>query len=379
MLKNLASYKINSLDNFLHLLAILFSLIIAKTAYGQMTLPSVFPDMKSVNPAVISLRKSGMVKLSAAQDKIERKQKITNLSGTAFPADQKDDITITNINLFKGGKGGGTTTEWVVDYTVGKQKTNFVTPTETTNENQTATAYYGKYAWGFGSKWGLQIHYLHYQSNFKYSVEYLGDTQSDEIDMTISMPGIRVGKIIGSPSLSFGLIAELNAFSNKTNTSDTSIETEEAGFKPLPIIGIAIGSGSPKGLLELGLEIDARPPEEDLATGEKASIPFKASFIAERRFGKLILGYKGMYYRGNFLDFDRVIPIQLVYQGAGDEGRIENVFNFSFGPDKGFSMGGSIFASNTKTKEKSSVFTSENKHDTQTKLFGISIRMGYVY
>lgn len=353
--------------------------LLTGNAFAQMTLPSVFPDMKSINPAVIALRKSGMIKFAASQDKIEKNQKLKTLNGGTFNADQKDEITINNINIFKGGKGGGTTSEWMIDYTQGKLDTTFLTATETSQYDQTATSIYAKYAWGFASRWGLQVHYVSYQAKYKYDINVGGTTASDQIDMTIMLPGVRIGKIMGSPALSLGLIAEVSLYKNDTKTDDPTAQVEGGGIKPLTIIGAALGSGGPNGVIELGLEIEARPPEKDLQTGESRPIPMKGSLILERRFGKLILGYKGMYFLGNFMDFDRVIPIQLVYSNSGSAGRLENSFNFSLGSDKGLSLGGSIFASNTKTQEKSGVFSSTEKHDTTTKLFGVSVRLGYVY
>ena len=353
--------------------------LLTANAYAQMTLPSVFPDMKSINPAVISLRKSGMIKIAGSQDKIEKKQILKTLNGGTFNADQKDEITIDNINIFKGGKGGGTTSEWMIDYTQGKLDTTFLTATETSQYEQNATSIYAKYAWGFASRWGLQLHYVSYQAKYKYDINVGGTPVSDEIDMNIMLPGVRLGKIMGSPALSLGLISEVSLFKNDTKTDDPNAQVDDAGVKPLIVLGAALGSGGPNGLIELGLEIEGRPPQKDLQTGETRPTPMKASFILERRFGKLILGYKGMYFLGGFMDFDRVIPIQLVYNNSGSEGRLENSFNFSLGSDKGLSLGGSIFASNTKTKEKSSVFAGNDKHDTTTKLFGASVRLGYVY
>lgn len=86
-------------------------LFLSSTAMAQMTLPSVFPDMKSVNPAVISLRKLGHVRLSAEVQNIKKEQNVTELNGTPFVYDDKSTVTLSNINFFRGGKGNGFTTE----------------------------------------------------------------------------------------------------------------------------------------------------------------------------------------------------------------------------------------------------------------------------
>ena len=73
---------------------------------AQMSRASVFPEMRSFNPAVISFRPSGNIKLSGSYTGITKDQKVSNLDGNAFVLDDKSETTLTNLNLFRGGKGG---------------------------------------------------------------------------------------------------------------------------------------------------------------------------------------------------------------------------------------------------------------------------------
>lgn len=343
-----------------------------------MSLPSVFPDMKSVNPAVIGLRKSGILKLSGATETYDKELKITKLNDAAYEADQKDEVTITNLNLFKGGKGGGTTSEWMLDYTTGKQETEFKSTSWNANFDIDSKAYYGKYALGFQSRWGIEFHYLGYNS--KYTQENLenGSTVTSEIEIDINMPGVRIGKIVGSPGLSLGLMAELNFFSNKMKSSDANVEMPDDGAKPMPVVGVALGSGGPNGLFEVGVEADLRP-QEKVGDEPKPSMPIKGSVVLEGKIKGIILGYKGMAYKGQFIDFEKIIPTQMVYKNSGDELRLEHIINFMLKPEKGFSIGGSFSMSNTETQEKSSIIMSSNKHDTKIKSMGFSVKLGYVW
>lgn len=344
-----------------------------------MTLPSVFPDMKSVNPAVIGLRKSGILKLSGSQDTYKKNLIMKEINGSPYEAEQNDNVTITGANLFKGGKGGGTTTEWLLDYTMGKQETTFETPTDKSEFTIDSTSIYGKYAWGFNSRWGFEFHYLNYSTSYQYEEELSGgQKKTTDIDLNIMMPGVRIGKIVGSPALSLGFIAEVNALRNSMKSSDPTVKGN-TGIKPMPILGLGLGTGGGDGLLEVGVEVNAMPQEKDESTGEKPAMPVKVSMIAERKLGPIILGYKGMYFKGQFMDFDKMIPTQMVYKNSGDEGRLEHVINFMLKPEKGLSIGASVSISNTKTQEKSSYIMSENKHDTTIKSFGIGVKIGYVW
>lgn len=97
-------------------------LFLSKNAFAQMTLPSVFPEMKAVNPAVLSLRKAGNMRVTAQVDKIKKIQHVTNLDGQAFIVDENSDIDLKNVNFFRSGRGGGITTEFSADYATGEKK-----------------------------------------------------------------------------------------------------------------------------------------------------------------------------------------------------------------------------------------------------------------
>jgi hypothetical protein len=100
----------------------------------------------------------------------------------------------------------------------------------------------------------------------------------------------------------------------------------------------------------------------------------------ETKLGALTLGYKGMAFRGQYIDLDKIIPTQLVYSNAGADIRLEHVVNFSIGGSSGWSFGGSGSYSNTTTKEKSSVFIG-NKELYITKIteLAVAAKISYVY
>ena len=242
-----------------------------------------------------------------------------------------------------------------------------------------ASAQYVRYGIGLDSRWGMELHYLDYSS--KYNVNYTseGELISQKINSTATIPGVKVGTIMGSPEFSLGLTFDINFIRSRI------AGLEEGQGKPTDnqqttILGIAAGTGSADGLIELGLEFDPISDYEDYSDyDEDSPVPLKLSFIAEHRIGDIILGYKGMYYRGPYIDLDQFIQDQLIYSNSSEDSRLEHVFNFTFGKGDGFTFGGSYSYSNTKTKQFSSILESENKHETKTKAQSFGVRLGYVY
>lgn len=352
---------------------------LSTNALAQMTLPSVFPDMKSVNPAVISLRKLGHVRLSAEVQNIKKEQNVTELNGNPFVYDDKSTVTLNNINFFRGGKGNGLTTEFFADYTTGKKETELVSQDGTTSDYTTDTsAMFASYAFG-GHRWGLELHYVGFNSSNDYTVNINGENQTGGIEQTTTLMGVRPGIIFGSPSLSFALFAEYDNLSSTLKSKDPNEKVSGGSPSTFVIAGFGIGTGSPNGLLEIGIETNPIYSEKDPQTQKKLPIPMKISLVAERRFSKLILGYKGMAFQGEFIDLNKLIQNQLVYATSGDDIRLEHVLNFSIGSSKGLSVGASASYSNTVGEEKSSIYAGSDKHDTKSTAMSVSARVGYTY
>jgi len=74
-----------------------------------MTSGSIFPDIKSINPATLSQRRIRMYSVTSSTDKVIKIQERSSFESA------DSDIAITTLNLFYGGKGGsGTTFEFVI-------------------------------------------------------------------------------------------------------------------------------------------------------------------------------------------------------------------------------------------------------------------------
>ena len=345
--------------------------LISPLAHAQISLPSLFSEMRSVNPAVVSLRKTGHVQLSGQVDKIEKFQNVKQINGSPFEFEDESVIDLTNINFFRGGKAPGFTSEWYFDYTKGKKTTELTDASNQVSEYVTDTSsYYGSYAFGSGRGWGVELHYVGYASEYSYTAEINGAEQTNKFDQFITVMGVKPGVVLGSHSLALGLFAEFNQFK-----ADSKGAPDSSG-----LLAAALGSGGQKGLIELGIEADPiTAQKKDSVAKAKPPMPMRVSLIIERKFSTLTLGYKGMYFKGQFLDLDKIIQNQLVYRSTGSDVRLEHLFNFSFGGSKGFTFGGSASYSKYTTKEVSTVYSSSDKHDTEIKSMALGVRIGYVY
>jgi|GEM_PF-2970271 hypothetical protein len=360
---------------------LLLSLFVSSAAFAQMTLPSVFPDMKSVNPAVISLRKQGQIRVSGQHDQINKRQEVLEDDGSrAFL--EKNEISLTNTNFFMAGKGDGFTSELYVDFTKGERTTFLDQGGQETDYITDTSSYYVGYAFATKSRYGLEMHYVGYQAEYDYNFSFGSEDYAQSIDTTISVYGFRPGVIFGSPKFSLALFAEHNFFTSKTKMDPEPEEGAGSGPDPaFSVVGVAIGGGSPSGLFEIGIEVDPiSKREKDQNTGVTPVMPMKVSLLAEKRFSSFIIGYKFMGYKGNYLELDKIIQNQLVYSSQGSDTRMEHVINFAFGGSKGFSFGASGSYSDTEIDEKSSLDpTGEDLYPTKVRSFSVGLRLGYVY
>lgn len=62
-----------------------------------------------------------------------------------------------------------------------------------------------------------------------------------------------------------------------------------------------------------------------------------------------------------------------------NEKRLENIFNFAWGSDKGLSFSGSAFYSKSDVKEKIAMLGSQDKLDMEVEDMGVGINLGYIW
>jgi hypothetical protein len=358
---------------------IIFLTALPFPSFAQMALPSVFPEMRTINPAVVSLRKSGNMRLSALSDNIKKNQPITILNGVPFNASEDSKISFLDGNFFYGGKGGGLTTELSADYTTGKRATTLtdnVGGTSTFNTN--AASNYVSLAMGAGAL-GLGLHYIGFKSDYAFSQTVNETPFNSNVTQKLTIIGVKPGIIIGGPSLSLGITAEFDKLKS-TITSNPPMPTSGGTPDSFKYVGIALATGGANSVFEIGVEADPiTDPGTNPSTNEKLPMPMKISFLAETKLASLTLGYKGMAFKGQYMDLDKIIPTQLVYSEPSTDFRLEHIFNFSFGGSTGWSFGGSASYSNATKKEKSSFFGSRELYDTKITEYSAAAKMSYVF
>ena len=208
--------------------------------------------------------------------------------------------------------------------------------------------------------------YLNYNDQYKYQNTINGTSYNADYSFKSSITGVRIGAIYGTQAFSFGPIAEYDKY-----------DKSYGGISGQYIFGGAIASSSSNSLLELGFEID--PFAKSANPNVADPTPMKVSLLAEIKWGAVTLGYKGMAFKGRYQDLDRIIQTRLVFGDIGQDTRLEHRFNFSLGGTSGINLGGAASFSKTTTKEKALLFSSDNKHETQTQAIGLSGKLSYSF
>lgn len=345
-------------------------MLMVPSVNAQMSRASVFPEMRSLNPAVISSRSLGSYKLSGSYTTIEKEQKVTNLDGNPFIFNEKGDITLSNVNFFRGGKGGGLTSELVIDHTTGERdsKVSDGSGSQSSYKTETSSSFLNM-AFGLSSGLGLGFTYVDYESSYNFQGTFNSQALSESYSSEVNVIGVKPGIVFGSKTAALGLTVEYQKFS-----------TKGAGGAPSKLIffGAGLSFGSKDTLFEFALEV-APGADTGNMPGQEKMTPMKFSFLTEMKLSFITFGYKLNAYKDGFIELDKVIQAQLIYAGAGDETRLEHIVNFSFGGDKGLNFGVSASYSSSAEPEKSSLYGSTNKHPTETTEMSGAVKIGYVY
>lgn len=339
--------------------------------FAQVSITSLFPEMKSVNPGLLTKRKNGQITVSTQGDRIEKDQNITQLDGAAFKLNEVSKIDLMDFNLFRGGKGSGLTSETTLAATSGKKVTTMIDGSDATTSFTTeCSSKYFNSSVGFGNGFGIGVIYVDYASKYTFTNTVNGSATSSSNDTKINVTGIKPGIVFGGPGLALGIFAEYDSFKNASAQDSVSLPAQK-------IIGLGLGYSGSSANFEIAVE--ANPAAELTVEGfaEKLPMPLKASLLAEYKMSFATIGYKGMFYTGQYMDLDKIIPTQLVYSTQPDDSRLLHIINFSFGGNSKFNFGGSAAYSKSVSEEKSTVFLSKNKHPTETTAMSASLKFTY--
>lgn len=324
---------------------------------------SLFGEMKALNPAVLSERKSGQ--MTTIVSKLAAK-KTQDIDGT----ENKVNIDITDFSLYRGGKGGGTTTEFAFRKSSGTAKRVADGKSEVTDADLT----YANFGVSFG-----RIGFSGFFNKFVYKSD---EATELSLDQTVTILDLKAG--IKFKYLAFTgelLRSDIVLPEDDTEPSPGQVVADE---KPEPTLGFIIGAGigfsSGSSHYEFSIETTPSTMEEPSSDGSGASKsvrPARISATAEFKLWGVTLGYTGRAYMNGFEDPELIVNNRLIFI-ARESMRLEHNVNFAFGGDSGLSVsGGASISKSTAREPKSAVDPQELKYDTTTDLLIISAKLGY--
>ncbi len=361
----------------------IISLFLIPTVNAQIANSSVFSEMKSINPAVVSGRLAGQFTVLASQETMNKDQDMTPILGAG--SQSKAETTLTQFSFFRGGKGGGLTTEFSAKQTSGKVDTKINTTSQNVSDNSKASSTGFGMLIGFGNNFGigfgLQTYKYDINSSFTIGAQTYDTTLVQDTTFLDVKPGLRFGN-----SISIGTFIHFIKQSGDVTMTDP---VEGGGTKTtnLQMDSMFIIGGLGFGLKGKSTNMEVSY-ERALSTGDSGGenainieqkTPARISFMVETKISGIALGYKGSLVEGVFTDIENILQSNLLYPNALNSSRLEHVVNFSLGASKGLSFGASAFYSASETKETSTYIVSTTKLDTKTESVGFSAKIGYVF
>lgn len=361
----------------------------SSSSLAQMASPSIFPTMKSVNPSILGSRGQSQFTTIASRDDIEKKYDLSTLGSG------ETEMTINNMSLYYGGKGGNFLT-FEGNYIIsgGSRKisvdlNNY--PSRSTSNDLEYSLLEGSI--GIGEYFGLSYAKLDYENTTAYQFVFGSTTYNTGYITNVDGDILKGGMTL--PFKNFNL----SAFYQITNTNLKNVVTNESfggpggnGSDKNTVTGAAIGYKSKIIHLEFGYELSSLKsnftPDEITALDKVTNTTAESKRIsatAEISLGKLLLGLTIRKYIDGFQDPEKLVFNELVYTDANTTSRTEQIINFGWGQTKGLTIGGSISISKVDSEESFPLFTNENgspttdKYDTKTKQQSILINLGYTW
>lgn len=370
-------------DNLLK--SLIFIFLTVQTAQAQIANSSVFSEMKSINPAVVSGRVAGQITVFGSQEKMNKDQDMTPILGAG--SETKSETTLTQFSFFRGEKGGGLTTEFSAKSSSGDVMTKINTSSQSGTDNSDASFNGFGMLIGFGNNFGigfgLQTYEYNINSSFSFGIETYNSTLVYDTKFIDIKPGLRFGK-----GISFGTFIHFIKQSGQVTTTDpptgggSANVTNTMDMNSMFIIG-GFGLGLKSNVTNFEVSV-VRALSTGESGGENAvnieqKTPMRISLIVKTKIWGITLGYKGNMVDGVFTDVENILQSNLLYPNALNSTRLEHIVNFALGPSKGLSFGASAFYSSSETKEASTYIVSTTKLDTKTESLGFSAKIGYVF
>ena len=351
----------------LKVLSLLVLSSVGQFSEASVTSASLFKEMQSTNPAVISGRTARALSFLAKKDSIEISQDLSTGplgAGSKFDA----EVELTNYSGFYGGKGGGPTLEIFAETGSGG-RTNKIKEGSTVSENMTESTLTNlSVGMGLFEGFGLGLTKIaaedKQQYNFTVNSQPVNVNTTFEYDLTALTAGISFNL-----GLDFGLFYRKGSLESK---SATQADTKQG----IDRVGAGVGLVSKVFRAEVGYVKDLNSIDSSIG---KLS-PTMMEFTVEGALGKLKLGYTGRYYQDGFFLLRGVLYNNLAFQ-TNNEDRLENTFNFAYGNDsKGHSISGAVSIGTVDSQEAQPFIANDTtKYKTTTKTQSFSLSYAYIF
>ncbi len=354
--------------------AVLLSFLVVPSSYASMTSASIFKEMQSTNPGVISGRTAATFSALVKKDQITIEQSDLSAGPLGAGSSFESSIDIINYSAFYGGKGGGLTTEIFAETGSGGKNDKIIEPGNTVE--YTTDSSLTNMSIGLGLFKGLGISLLKVDAEDSQNVTGTLGGSAININTTseTSVTGFTVGTAFNL-GLDYGFFYQKADYETKTNAvyASGSGDGEISGDR----VGLGVGHSNKVFRTEVGYVRNVKA----MNAGDSGELtPSMIEFTAEAKLGKLKLGYTGRYMMDGFFLYRNILFNVLAYQGT-NEARLDNTFNFSYGSDsKGHSFSGSVSIGTTESEQTQNLISSDNtKYKTVTSSKSFSLSYSYIF
>jgi hypothetical protein len=320
--------------------------------------------------------------LNASKENFTKTQEFTASDSGSVAGESNSKIDITILNFFRGGKGGGTTSEFSFDFATGTLNDQVETASDDIDSESTANLMVVSYNFGFAGAFGAGITYVDYKYANAYDLN-IGGTDIEE-DFTATMTSIvaNLGFATNFGPVYFGAFARVGQTSIKSTTENDGSDpnagdNDQDETASVFLAGVGLGIRTTGSHFEIAISKPmVEEEEEDDVIGGNDDPVYKANFVAEWRFSSFVFGYNGIYYSGGYTDPEQIVQKQLVY--TTEEARMVHGINIAFGTSQGLSVGGSVSVSTAETEEPIP-FVGSGEVATTVKSQSIALKLSYVF
>jgi hypothetical protein len=348
------------------LLLFITTLIFSSASFAQIASASLFREMRSQNPAVITQRPAATFSMAVKKDMVEKEQ---DVSGDALYTNSASDIDITTGSFFYGGKGGGLTSEISGELSTGSKDDNVQTTGSSATSSQEADMTVLSANFGVLDFLGLGV--------MRVAEERTQTTNTGNGNYETTVTSFNVG-------FQFNLGLDFGFFYQPTTLKSEGSFAGSATNQDIDMsrVGFGVGTRGKAFHIEVGYvkDLDDMTEDQGGGSGPGANVatysPAKIFSAIEFKVGGIMLGVTSNYYMDGFFDFNNIMYYTMVL-AANKENRLENTFNFSLGGDKGHSFSGSVTYSTVESQELPPTLAAGQKYKTTSTIMGATVSYTY--